>query len=141
MVSGCYQACKSTPLTGPNTPEGVAAKRQEILDYFHRTYSCYEKLFEVITSNDAYYIRPDPLRHPLIFYYGHTAVLYINKLLVAKALPARVNEKYESMLATGVDEVYRGCRVRLVYIFCSGQVHLFVLGVLGVHGSDVVGRP
>jgi hypothetical protein len=43
--------------------------------------------------------------HPLIFYYGHTAVLYINKLITAKILTQRVNESYESMLAVGVDEM------------------------------------
>ncbi len=50
-------------------------------------------------------MRPDALRHPLIFYYGHTAVLYINKLVTAQVLTDRVNEQYESMLAVGVDEM------------------------------------
>lgn len=67
-------------------------------------------LFPILTalspiSDEAYYMRPDALRHPLIFYYGHTAVLYINKLVTAQVLTDRVNEQYESMLAVGVDEM------------------------------------
>jgi hypothetical protein len=42
---------RTTVLTGDNSPANLASKRQEILDYFHRTYSCYEKLFEVMVSD------------------------------------------------------------------------------------------
>ena len=35
-------------------------------------------------AEQAFYLRPEPLRHPLIFYLGHTAVFYINKLIVAR---------------------------------------------------------
>src|SRR5690242_18095379 len=66
----------------------VEAKRKEVLDYFHNTYTLYERLFEPL-SLPAFYRRADPLRHPLIFYYGHTAVLYINKLRLAKLIKAR----------------------------------------------------
>jgi hypothetical protein len=37
-----------------------------------------------LASENAFYLRPEPLRHPLIFYLGHTAAFYINKLIVAK---------------------------------------------------------
>ena len=80
-------------------------KRAEILQYFHDTYSVYEKLFEPLTSDEAYYQRADPLRHPLIFYYGHTAVFFINKLVVGNFLPKRINPRFESMFAIGVDEM------------------------------------
>ena len=45
------------------------------------------------------------LRHPLIFYYGHPAALYINKLRVAGLLKAPVNEYFEVIFETGVDEM------------------------------------
>jgi len=84
--------------------DDVSAKRQEILQYFLNTYDVYEKLFECLKEK-AFFMRADPLRHPLIFYYGHTAVLFINKLRLAKVVKARVNKKYESMFAIGVDEM------------------------------------
>jgi len=80
-------------------------KRNEILAYFHKTYDVYEKLFEVLKSDDAYYMRADPLRHPLVFYFGHTATFFINKLILAKLIDQRVNPGFESTFAIGVDEM------------------------------------
>jgi len=51
----------------------VNAKREEIRSYFHRTFSLYEKLFDVLATEDTFLMQPDKLRHPLIFYFGHTA--------------------------------------------------------------------
>jgi 5-histidylcysteine sulfoxide synthase/putative 4-mercaptohistidine N1-methyltranferase len=85
-----------------NDPE---AKRQEILDYFHNTFTLYEKLFECLNSDEAFYVRANPLRHPLIFYYGHTAVFFINKLNVAGLLHRRLDPRIESAVAIGVDEM------------------------------------
>ena len=80
-------------------------KRAEIKDYFHRTFTLYERLFECLASDEAYYIKATPLRHPLIFYYGHTAAFLINKLRVAKLIPDRLNPDLEAMVAIGVDEM------------------------------------
>ena len=49
-------------------------KREEIRNYFHKTYSIDEQLYETLARDEAFYLRPEPLRHPLIFYLGHTAV-------------------------------------------------------------------
>ncbi|WP_085909572.1 5-histidylcysteine sulfoxide synthase [Kiloniella majae] len=80
-------------------------KRQEILDYFHKTFSLYETLFECLKDDNAFYARANSLRHPLIFYYGHTAVFFINKLNVAKFIDTRIDATLESTLAIGVDEM------------------------------------
>lgn len=80
-------------------------KRQEILEYFHKSFDLYESLFECLADDEAYYARANPLRHPLIFYYGHTAVFFINKLNVAKLINERVDPALESSLAIGVDEM------------------------------------
>ena len=86
--------------------EGTAeAKREEILHYFHQSFSLYESLFECLADDEAYYRRASPLRHPLIFYFGHTAVFYINKLNVANLINERVDPALESSLAIGVDEM------------------------------------
>ncbi len=82
----------------------VEEKRQEIKEYFNDTFDIYEKLFEVITD-EAYYIKADRLRHPLIFYFGHTATFFINKLILAKVISDRINPKLESIFAVGVDEM------------------------------------
>ena len=81
------------------------AKKEEIRQYFHATWEVYEKVFECLASDDAFTVRPvHKLRHPMIFYYGHTACFYINKLVVA-GLTERINPKFEEMFAIGVDEM------------------------------------
>lgn len=81
------------------------AKRQEILTYFNKTFSLYESLFECLRDDAAFYARANPLRHPLIFYYGHTAVFFVNKLNVAGLIQTRIDPVLESSLAVGVDEM------------------------------------
>lgn len=88
-------------LTGGNE----ALKREEIKQYFNQTWALYESLFELIKHDEAYYVKAEPLRHPLIFYFGHTATFYINKLKLGKYLDERVNDHFESMFAIGVDEM------------------------------------
>jgi 5-histidylcysteine sulfoxide synthase/putative 4-mercaptohistidine N1-methyltranferase len=83
----------------------VEEKREEIRQYFHKTHSIDERLYETLARDEAFYIRAEPLRHPLIFYLGHTAVFYINKLIIAKIIDQRINPKFESMFAVGVDEM------------------------------------
>lgn len=92
---------KTIALSGTD-PE---TKRIEILDYFHKTFSLYESLFECLNRDEAFYIRANTLRHPLIFYYGHTAVFFINKLNVAGLIKERVDSQIESLCAIGVDEM------------------------------------
>jgi 5-histidylcysteine sulfoxide synthase/putative 4-mercaptohistidine N1-methyltranferase len=83
----------------------VEEKREEVRQYFHKTYSIDERLYDTLARDEAFYIRAEPLRHPLIFYLGHTAVFYINKLIIAKIIDRRINPKFESMFAVGVDEM------------------------------------
>ncbi|MFC1596836.1 5-histidylcysteine sulfoxide synthase [Planctomycetota bacterium] len=80
-------------------------KRAEIRQYFHDTYDIDESLLEILRYDETFYRRADPLRHPLVFYFGHTAVFYINKLMLAKLVDRRLNPTYESMFAVGVDEM------------------------------------
>lgn len=79
--------------------------REQILAYFHQTFDRYEQLFEVLASDAAYYKKPIALRHPLIFYFGHTATFFINKLLLVGLVTERINPRFESMFAIGVDEM------------------------------------
>ena len=92
----------ATPLLNGTDAE---QKRREILDYFHATYDRYEQLFEVLSCDEAYLVKPIALRHPLIFYFGHTATFFINKLVLAGLIEQRINPGFESMFAIGVDEM------------------------------------
>ena len=83
----------------------VESKRQEILEYFHDSFTLYESLFECLANEEAFYLRANRLRQPLIFYFGHTAVFFINKLNVANLIDKRVDPQMESTLAIGVDEM------------------------------------
>ncbi len=80
--------------------------RSEVLSYFNNTWTLTEVLFSALVSDDVFYRTPyHGLRHPLIFYYGHPAVLYVNKLRIAGILKAPFNEYFESIFETGVDEM------------------------------------
>ena len=81
------------------------AKREEIRHYFHTTFDLFESLYAHLTGDEAFYHRPEPLRHPHIFYFGHTAVFFINKLILAKIIDRRIDPKLESIFAVGVDEM------------------------------------
>lgn len=80
-------------------------KREEIRRYFHATFSLDGRLYDFLARDEAFYLRAEPLRHPLIFYLGHTATFYINKLITAKLIDKRINPGFESMFAIGVDEM------------------------------------
>jgi len=70
----------------------IEEKREEIKKQFLQTYELDEKLFDLLEEKDFIYEQPNTLRHPLIFYYGHTATFFINKLLIANIIKNRVNE-------------------------------------------------
>ena len=80
-------------------------KRSEIRDYFLKTWNVHEKLYSQLASDDVFYHRGDPLRHIILFYLGHTASFFINKLFLAKAINSRINPEFESTFAIGVDEM------------------------------------
>lgn len=79
--------------------------RATLKQYFLQTFDCYESLFSCLNGDEAFYHKPIALRHPLIFYYGHTATFFINKLLLSKLIEQRINPHFESIFAVGVDEM------------------------------------
>lgn len=87
-------------------PNLATCSRQEALDYFNNTWTLSELLFSSLKGDEAFYRPPyHSLRHPLIFYYVHPAVLYVNKLRLAKLLESSIDSKFESLFETGVDEM------------------------------------
>ena len=91
----------------PITLDGadVALKRKEIKEYFHDTFDTFEKVFDVLKDDDVFYRQSEPTRHPMIFYFGHTATFFINKLVIMKIIENRINPNFESIFAIGVDEM------------------------------------
>ena len=83
----------------------IKEKREEIKKQFLQTYELDEKLFDLLKDKEFLYQQPNRLRHPLIFYYGHTATFFINKLVLANILENRLNKDFESIFAIGVDEM------------------------------------
>ena len=85
--------------------EDITKKRQEIRDYFHNTYNLFELLFTMLKDDSVFYKQSEITRHPMIFYFGHTATFFINKLILAGVISQRINANFESMFAVGVDEM------------------------------------
>ena len=85
--------------------ESIQKKRQEIREYFHNTFELFEKIFELLKSDEVFYKMSEPTRHPMIFYFGHTATFFVNKLIHMKIIEQRVDADFESIFAVGVDEM------------------------------------
>ena len=80
-------------------------KRTEIREYFLKTWNVHEKLYSQLASEEVFYHRGDSLRHIILFYLGHTAAFFVNKLFLAKVIKTRINPEFESIFAIGVDEM------------------------------------
>ena len=74
----------------------IEEKREEIKKQFLQTFELDEKLFDLLKEKDFIYEQPNRLRHPLIFYYGHTATFFINKLILANIIKV---DEYPTHLA------------------------------------------
>lgn len=92
---------KTIQLTVP--PKLDSCNNQVILDYFENAWQLEDMLLKSLVGEDTFYINPDPLRNPLIFYLGHSAVFYINKLIRVGLLEKRINPDYEILFEIGVD--------------------------------------
>uniref|UniRef100_A0A0G4F7R0 Sulfatase-modifying factor enzyme-like domain-containing protein n=1 Tax=Chromera velia CCMP2878 TaxID=1169474 RepID=A0A0G4F7R0_9ALVE len=80
-------------------------KQKEIVKYFDDTFTVYEKLFDILARPQAFFMKAEPLRHPLIFYFGHTACFFVNKLVLGGFMKDRVDAEIETSCAVGVDEM------------------------------------
>ncbi|QZT38054.1 5-histidylcysteine sulfoxide synthase [Halosquirtibacter xylanolyticus] len=92
---------RTVTLSGDN----IDIKRAEILSYFKDAVKTEEWLYSGVTDSLGFYKRADPLRHPLIFYFGHTACFFVNKYIAAGIISERINPMFESIFAIGVDEM------------------------------------
>jgi 5-histidylcysteine sulfoxide synthase len=77
--------------------------RKEILAYFQHAWQIEDSLMKSLVNPETFYTNPDPLRNLLIFYLGHSAVFYINKLIRVGLLDQRLNSHFERLFEIGVD--------------------------------------
>ena len=77
--------------------------KENIINYLNTAWEIEDILFKTILNHDTFYLNPDPLRNHLIFYLGHSAVFYINKLIIVGLLNKRINPEYEQLFEMGVD--------------------------------------
>lgn len=103
------KTAKNVQLAMLRTPRLDAANstqmRDTLRDYFINTFDEYTRLFDALSCEEAFYEKPISLRHPLIFYFGHTATFFINKMLLARLIDTRLDARMESIFAVGVDEM------------------------------------
>ena len=87
-------------------PDLAARTRGEILDYFDNGWLMTEVVFSALQGEQTF-LTPvyHRLRHPPIFYLGHPATFYINKLRLAGLLSRPLNPHFEQLFETGVDEM------------------------------------
>lgn len=87
-------------------PNLETCTRTEVQNYFDNSWTLTEVLLSGLASPEVFYRVPyHGLRHPLVFYYLHPAVLYVNKLRLAGLIPDAVHADFESLFETGVDEM------------------------------------
>jgi len=91
----------------PNLAEpDTSLLRASLRNYFIETFDRYESLFDCLAEDDAAWVtKPIALRHPLIFYFGHTATFFVNKLMLTRMIDTRIDQHMESIFAVGVDEM------------------------------------
>ncbi|MFM7470361.1 MAG: 5-histidylcysteine sulfoxide synthase, partial [Nodosilinea sp.] len=76
---------------------------QALLAYYQRAWALEDRLWQSLVGDGPFYLNPDPLRNLLIFYLGHTAVFYINKLRQVGLIQEALQPAYEELFAVGVD--------------------------------------
>jgi 5-histidylcysteine sulfoxide synthase/putative 4-mercaptohistidine N1-methyltranferase len=80
--------------------------RGQAFAYFANGWVLTEILFSSVQGEASFMRSPyHRLRHPMIFYYGHVACLFVNKLRVAGLLDAGINPTFERIFEVGVDEM------------------------------------
>ncbi|MDB9489124.1 5-histidylcysteine sulfoxide synthase [Dolichospermum circinale CS-534/05] len=90
-------------MTDAHIPQLDNCSSTILLNYFENSWEMEETLMKSVIKEETFYLNPDPLRNKLIFYLGHSAVFYINKLIQVGLLTNRINPQYETLFEIGVD--------------------------------------
>ncbi len=84
---------------------GVVDRRQAIRAY--RANRARTRQLFAMLAPDAYYERPIPLRHPVVFYDGHIPAFAVNVLLKKGLGQAGIDSELEALFARGIDPADR----------------------------------
>ncbi|MEM1367094.1 MAG: 5-histidylcysteine sulfoxide synthase [Cyanobacteria bacterium P01_H01_bin.15] len=87
----------------PDSPRLSLCLRQMLIDYFQNAWELENSLLQSLVGDDTFYLSPDPLRHRLIFYLGHSAAFFVDKLTQVGLLNQSLNPAYETLFGVGVD--------------------------------------
>jgi hypothetical protein len=82
---------KDHQLASDQVPQLNHCNSKTLLDYFENSWQLEETLLKSLISDEVFYLSPDSLRKKLIFYLGHSAVFYINKLIHVGLLENCIN--------------------------------------------------
>jgi len=86
------------------TLDGIS--KDQVQRYVDNTWGMTELLFSGLQGEEAFFLPPyHHLRHPLIFYYGHVATFYANKLYLAGLIDKGIDRYFEDIFEVGVDEM------------------------------------
>ncbi|WP_016951222.1 5-histidylcysteine sulfoxide synthase [Anabaena sp. PCC 7108] len=94
---------KINNLAFTQVPKLDNCSQESLQNYFENSWNLEETLLKSLILSDTFYLNPDLLRNKLIFYLGHSAVFYINKLIRVGLLENRINPQYEILFEIGVD--------------------------------------
>ncbi|QKW50835.1 SUMF1/EgtB/PvdO family nonheme iron enzyme [Streptomyces buecherae] len=77
--------------------------RERLARYYTDTWDTYETLFRgVVDAPESFETRVHPFRLPLVFYLGHTAAFYAQKLKLVGLMDEREESAYDQLLERGV---------------------------------------
>ncbi|MDB5101191.1 MAG: ergothioneine biosynthesis protein EgtB [Cyanobacteria bacterium RYN_339] len=82
--------------------DAMLAETENLTYRFARVRARTEQLF-AIASAAADHLRPIPLRHPLIFYFGHLDAFIVNTLFRGALQQAGQHEAFDDLFARGID--------------------------------------
>ena len=83
-------------------PVSSLADRNALVDRYRAARRRTHSIF-AIPSEDAYFERPIPLRHPFVFYEGHLPAFIINTLIKGALGRPGIDERLEVLFARGID--------------------------------------
>jgi gamma-glutamyl hercynylcysteine S-oxide synthase len=80
----------------------TALDRAAVIERFARIRARTRRLFDLL-RDEAYYVRPIPLRNPVVFYEGHLPAFAVNTLLKKGLGQPGIDDHLEDIFARGID--------------------------------------
>lgn len=87
---------------GPRQAGESVIDRRQVIEAYRANRRRTQALFEMLAP-EAYYERPIPLRHPVVFYEGHIPAFAVNVLLKKGLGQAGIDSGLEALFARGID--------------------------------------